>query len=177
MGKKLSRNQIRNIILKEIESIGEDVIVTKQDSIERPTPPLKHSKMRCEQCGGRTYEGKCINCGSEQLVPNGKSVNEGSECSACSKSNLVDADFDFIPDFMEDDYATPGEALGSHHKSGAYMAKKQMYKVSKYAEKIYQMIPDGYDLEDWMRTKLSQIADDIGEVYHALDHDAFEGDL
>jgi hypothetical protein len=32
------------------------------------------------------------------------------------------------------------------------------------------MIPEGYDLEDWMRTKISQMADDVGEVYHALDH-------
>ena len=68
--------------------------------------------------------------------------------------------------------------IGNHkHHKGAYMAKKQMYKVAKYAEKLYHMIPDGHNLEDWMRTKLAQIADDIGEVYHALDHDVYEGDI
>ena len=61
------------------------------------------------------------------------------------------------------------------HKSGAYMSKSQLYKISKYAEKLYHMIPDNYDLEDWMRSKLSEISDDIGEVYHALDHRKFKG--
>ena len=39
------------------------------------------------------------------------------------------------------------------------------YKIAKYAEKLYQIIPDGYNLEDWMRAKLSQMSDDISEVY------------
>ena len=106
-----------------------------------------------------------------------------------------DTDYNFIPDHMQfdDDIMEPGEAfgvgydigkhdidvkIGNHgHYKGAYMAKKQMYKVAKYAEKLYHMIPDGHNLEDWMRTKLAQIADDIGEVYHALDHDIYEGDM
>ena len=92
--------------------------------------------------------------------------------------NAISADIHSQEDILE-----PGEAFGvghsvgkSHHR-GAYMAKKQMYKVAKYAQKIYQMIPDGHNLEDWMRTKLAQISDDISEVYHALDHDKFEGDI
>ena len=68
--------------------------------------------------------------------------------------------------------------IGNHkHYKGSYMAKSHLYKVNKYAEKLYHMIPDGHNLEDWMRTKLAQIADDIGEVYHALDHDIYEGDI
>jgi hypothetical protein len=55
-------------------------------------------------------------------------------------------------------------------KDGAYMAKSQLKKVAEYSAKLYDMIPEGYDLEDWMRTKISQMADDVGEVYHALDH-------
>lgn len=50
------------------------------------------------------------------------------------------------------------------------MAKSQLKKISEYTSKLYDMIPEGYDLEDWMRTKISQMADDVGEVYHALDH-------
>ena len=55
-------------------------------------------------------------------------------------------------------------------RSGAYMSKSQLKKVSEYAAKLYEMIPEGEDLDDWMRTKISQCADDIGEVYHALAH-------
>ena len=65
----------------------------------------------------------------------------------------------------------------SSHKEGAYMAKSQLYKLANYAVKLYEMIPQDYDLEDWMRTKISQMADDIGEVYHNLDHKDFKGDL
>ena len=39
------------------------------------------------------------------------------------------------------------------------------------------MISDDLDLDDWMRSHISQASDDIGEVYHALDHDKFEGDI
>jgi hypothetical protein len=96
--------------------------------------------------------------------------------------------FDEDGDIME-----PGEAFGAGYKigmqdndvkignhkhyKGSYMAKNHMYKTAKYAEKLYHMIPDGHNLEDWMRSKLAQIADDISEVYHALDHDIFEGDI
>ena len=72
---------------------------------------------------------------------------------------------------------TPLAPDTKQHYHGAYMSKSQLYKIAKYAEKLYNMIPKGYDLEDWMRSKLSSIADDISEVYHALDHDKFEGDL
>ena len=108
-----------------------------------------------------------------------------------------DADNDFIPDHMHFEYnndvLTPGEAfgvgvsvghhdhdvkIGNHkHYKGSYMAKNHMYKTAKYAQKLYNMIPDGHNLEDWMRSKLAQIADDISEVYHALDHDIYEGDV
>jgi hypothetical protein len=56
------------------------------------------------------------------------------------------------------------------HHEGAYMAKSQLHKIEKYAAKIQHMIPHGHDLEDWMRTKISQAADDLGEVYHKLEY-------
>ena len=153
----------------------------------------------CEQCGAMYEETDSLNegdCGCGTCA----------ECDENDYDVLnYDTDHNFIPDHMEekdieelilgaiadefeshddDDVMTPGEAFGTgvkignhQHYKGAYMAKKQMYKVSKYAEKLYHMIPDGHNLEDWMRTKLAQIADDISEVYHALDHDIYEGDI
>lgn len=57
------------------------------------------------------------------------------------------------------------------HKHNNYMAKPALYKVAKYAQKLLRMIPDGYELDDWQRTKIAQISDDISEVYHSLDYD------
>ena len=148
----------------------------------------------CEQCGYSTMEsemkkeymneGACGGCGSCNTC--GPSVEYGSGDYEVLN---YDMDHDFIPDHMSahrhnDDIMTPGEAFGAgvkvgNHKAykGSYMAKSHLYKVNKYAAKLYHMIPDGHNLEDWMRTKIAQIADDIGEVYHALDHDVFEGDI
>ena len=102
-------------------------------------------------------------------------INEQCVCTPSKGS-------DYSLDSMKN-MASPGEALGigvaigKHKRSGAYMSKAQLYKVAKYAERLYEMIPDNYDLEDWMRSKLSEISDDIGEVYHALDHRKFKGKI
>ena len=63
------------------------------------------------------------------------------------------------------------------HGHNNYMAKPSLYKVAKYAQKLLQMIPDGHELDDWQRTKIAQISDDISEVYHSLDYDNYQGDI
>jgi hypothetical protein len=149
-------------------------------------------KGSCSECGtiSMVYEGDkgvCEQCGYSTMESEMKKeyMHEGS----CGSHMTIDhdSDDDFIPDYMEnlnDTNILPDEALGlgikigNHgHYKGSYMAKSHLYKVNKYAEKLYHMIPDGHNLEDWMRTKLAQIADDIGEVYHALDHHKFKGDV
>ena len=129
----------------------------------------------CEQCGGvgSMYEGECMECGYM-----GEMVNEGS-CGTSRDGT----------DYSTDTMGMIGDALGAlthagyhvnatknHHKHDKhhhnnYMAKPSLYKVAKYSQKLLQMIPDGYELDDWQRTKIAQIADDISEVYHSLDYD------
>jgi hypothetical protein len=75
---------------------------------------------------------------------------------------------------MDDDvhmHKDPGMPAGYVPSHNNYMAKPSLYKVAKYAQKLLQMIPDGYELDDWQRTKIAQISDDISEVYHSLDYD------
>jgi hypothetical protein len=161
---------------------------------------MRENDSVCEQCGAMYEIAESLNegdCGCPDDCDCRKNKRSVSYMPGDYEVLDYDTDNDFIPDHMEHDYEddilSPGEALGvgisigqhsddvkigNHgHYKGAYMAKKQMYKVAKYAEKLYQMIPDGHNLEDWMRTKLAQISDDISEVYHALDHDIFEGDV
>ena len=73
---------------------------------------------------------------------------------------------------MEND---TGQLDGNKYHNNNYMAKPSLHKVAKYAEKLLHMIPDGYELDDWQRTKIAQISDDISEVYHSLDYD-FQGE-
>lgn len=152
----------------------------------------------CEQCGYSTMEaetqkeymneGACGGCGScntcgpvdhdmdDNFIPDHMTPQGGHDMDQMQQAMFdrfphmksIDVEFDYDDDVK----------IGNHkHYKGSYMAKSHLYKVNKYAEKLYHMIPDGHNLEDWMRSKIAQIADDIGEVYHALDHDKFEGDI
>jgi len=188
---KINRQKLRQLILQEMERVKEDALVKfnnpgmlshhddagrdirfsqgikcyecgsqmyegESSCSECGNMMYENSTSSCSECGGMMYEGECSECGGTM-----SSLNECG-CGACATCSVYDADAD--------------DHHGEHYK-GAYMAKSQLYKVAKYAERLYQMIPDGYDLEDWMRSKLSEIADDISDVYHALDHDKFSGDF
>lgn len=201
---KLNKQKLRQLILQEIEKVKEDALVKFKNPgvLNHHDDPGRQSRymqgIKCYECGGMMYEGECSECGAMYE----ENLNEGCDCgtcAGCSGGYDSDTDDDFIPDHMQgqgaEDFGELQQAMfdrfphmknidiefdyenDDHHYSGAYMAKSQLYKVAKYAEKLYQMIPDGHNLEDWVRTKLAQIADDIGEVYHALDHDIYEGDI
>ena len=144
----------------------------------------------CAQCGSHdVYEGDCMECG----YSGGKMLEEGG-CGCGGSSNEDDGSDYSLNSIMTrhplGDYnnlsntnITPDEAFGAgyevagfddkadKHKHNNYMAKPSLYKVAKYAQKLLQMIPDGYELDDWQRTKIAQISDDISEVYHSLDYD------
>ena len=203
---KLNRSELRKIILQEIQnSIDEEIIFSKDGYLGygmQSQHDQGHAyRSSCRECGSRMYEGDkvCEQCGysmaEEETRKEYDSLNEGS-CGGCGSCGPCSGEDDGT-DYSTDTMGMIGDALGvlthagydldaaehdhkvGNHKvyKGSYMAKSHLYKVNKYAEKLYHMIPDGHNLEDWMRTKLAQIADDIGEVYHALDHDIYEGDV
>ena len=233
---KISRIQLRNIILEEMKKMEEDAIVVRDNPgvLSRHDDPGRQIMYKsCSECGYKMsmYEGDkgvCEQCGSSMMKEGKKGscsecgtismVYEGDKgvCEQCGYSTMEsemkkeymhegscgshmtidhDSDDDFIPDHMTQQGSHDFDALqaamfdrfphmksidvefdhdddvkiGNHkHYKGSYMAKSHLYKVNKYAEKLYHMIPDGHNLE---------IADDIGEVYHALDHHKFKGDV
>jgi len=202
----LDRNKLRRLILKEIQKMKEDSLRPMHDDPGRQSYAASQGH-HCHECGYGMKEGDsvCEQCGS--MYEAELNEGGCGSCGTCESCMPIDSDLDddFIPDHMtlqgghdfdemqnamfdrcphmknievEFDYDDDDVKIGNHqHYKGSYMAKSQMYKVAKYAQKLYHMIPDGHNLEDWMRTKLAQIADDIGEVYHALDHDIYEGDI
>ena len=201
---KLSKRKLRNLILKEFEKMSEEQLLHrhKGPGMNRTASDYRIAKhTSCGECGSSMYEGEttCEQCGysmqEEETREEYDALNEG-DCG-CDSDYVTDYDINnnFIPDHMDQNkiedlilnaittdmhsYDDNDNIKIGNHKAykGSYMAKNHMYKVAKYAEKIYNMIPDGHNLEDWMRSKLAQIADDISEVYHALDHDKFKGDI
>jgi hypothetical protein len=166
---KLNKLQLRKLILKEVKKVEEDSLLTKHKT-GHDHRALKN--MLCNECGSLVYEGQseCERCGyskHEELTRKeyNRNLSEGScECGTCATCSSIDYKEDFNTD-----------AIVDKHHHGAYMSKSHLYKTAKYAQKLYEMVPT--DLEDWMRSKLAQIADDISEVYHALDYDKHKGDI
>ena len=144
------------------------------------SPRMLEGKM-CEQCGGSMYEGECMECG----YMNEDILNEGG-CGCHSNEDSTDYSLDtmgmignalgVLTHAGYDVDASKGHHKHDKHHHNNYMAKPALYKVAKYAQKLLQMIPDGYELDDWQRHKIAQISDDISEVYHSLDYDFYDDD-
>ena len=195
----LNRKNLKKLILKEIQKMMDEEALMRRNDYKDYGMLNKHDDpgrqmmyMSCSECGAKMYEGEssCSECGSmyESSLYEGNCGGCGS-CGSCGGGTDYSTSSMGIIDHALESLTQSGYNVKASKKSkdykvgnhkvykGSYMAKNHLYKVNKYSEKLYHMIPDGHNLEDWMRSKLAQIADDISEVYHALDHDKFEGDI
>ena len=207
---KLSKQMIRRLVMQEMaRMVDEDKIIPHSDAHRKfdmqgsqrsqvGVPSAIASDYgggkvgTCEQCGGMSYEGSCLECDTcgcsegncdeedysmmeEGMMAMGKgdygcgTIDDGSDYSIDSMMTPL---YGMGATSMHIDFPHHGEV--HKHKHNNYMAKPALYKVAKYAHKLLQMIPDGYELDDWQRTKIAQISDDISEVYHSLDYDFYD---
>jgi len=194
----MNKSMLKLAILEEIEKMmGEDAVIAPtgsgvtKDLYRRNMDAYSefNEESACSECGGAMYEGECSECGYSKSM-----LNEGGcGCGTCAGCGDNDLDNDFVPDMLDQvvmfrdsdqgysdtygqnalsmDIDFPNHGGIQHHSHNNYMAKPSLYKVAKYSQKLLHMIPDGYELDDWQRTKIAQIADDISEVYHSLDYD------
>jgi hypothetical protein len=51
-----------------------------------------------------------------------------------------------------------------------WMAKSQLYKMSKYAIELHGMIGDTDNLEPWVQAKITKAADYLGAVKHYMEY-------
>jgi|GEM_PF-6940339 len=178
----MNRKALKRMIQQEIARVREDFLVEPEEvspNFLRQTPSLSTCPscgmspcmctQNCEICGmspcqcgtdKSPYKLSCSECGEVMVM------QEGCGCGS-TPSLFQPLEIPAID--MHRDFQSEHE-FGTAHHEGAYMAKAQLHKIEKYAGKIQDMIPAGHDLEDWMRTKISQAADDLGEVYHKLEY-------
>jgi len=173
--KKLNRKSLQRLIIKELSKMKEDSLRISYDDPDREKMRKRHSMKTCHECGSSMYENEtsCSECGSmyEAYLSEGDcGCSSGCDCRKSSDYSLDSV-------YMMNDIMTSisGKKDDRHHNE--YMAKPSLYKVAKYANKLLSMIPEGYELDDWQRTKIAQIADDISEVYHSLDYKKHKGEL
>ena len=51
------------------------------------------------------------------------------------------------------------------------MARRELFKISKYSPKLYDMIEEETDLPEWIEAKITKAADYLGSVMHYLEYE------
>jgi len=62
----------------------------------------------------------------------------------------------------------------THEEEGSYMAKQQLFTIATLAYKMWEMMEDGEQLEDWMETKIAQSEQSITAVVKSFMYDEVE---
>jgi hypothetical protein len=60
---------------------------------------------------------------------------------------------------------------------GSYMAKQQLFVIATMAYKMWEMLDDNAQLEDWMESKIAQCEQSVSSVVKAYLYDEFDAEL
>jgi len=60
---------------------------------------------------------------------------------------------------------------------GNYMAKQQLFVIATMAYKMWEMLDDNAQLEDWMESKIAQCEQSVSSVVRAYLYDEFDAEL
>ena len=65
-------------------------------------------------------------------------------------------------------------SLKENNHDGSYMAKQQLYTIATLAHKMWEMMEEGEELEDWMETKIAQAEQSVVATVKAYMYDEVE---
>ena len=60
---------------------------------------------------------------------------------------------------------------------GSYMSKQQLFVIATMAYKMWEMLDDNAQLEDWMESKIAQCEQSVSSVVKAYLYDEFDAEL
>ena len=63
------------------------------------------------------------------------------------------------------------------NKDGSYMAKQQLFTIATLAYKMWELMDDGEQLEDWMESKIAQAEQSVVAAVKAYMYDEVEDEL
>lgn len=63
------------------------------------------------------------------------------------------------------------------NKDGSYMAKQQLFTIATLAYKMWELMEDGEQLEDWMESKIAQAEQGIVATVKAYMYDEVEDEI
>jgi len=61
--------------------------------------------------------------------------------------------------------------INEEEKEGSYMAKQQLFMIATLAHKMWEMMEDGEQLDDWMESKIAQCESSITAVAKSYFYD------
>lgn len=61
-------------------------------------------------------------------------------------------------------------------KDGEYMSKQQLFTIATLAYKMWEMMEDGEEIDDWMESKIAQAEQSIVSVVKSYVYDEVTGD-
>jgi hypothetical protein len=64
--------------------------------------------------------------------------------------------------------------LKENNEEGSYMAKQQLFTIATLAYKMWEMMEEGEQLEDWMESKIAQSEQSIIAVVKSYMYDEVE---
>jgi len=173
MGTKLNQDQLRRLMQLEMKKMMDEDALIKPPKLGDPyyttsirrsgfNFPDHHNDHECDVCAAAKHPTDC-NCDVCSMQRYGV-----FEACGCDESYVNPYTSELEPDFDD------------HHDDGrhsSYMARPQLYKIAKYASALLDMVDEHEELEDWQESKIAQISQMIGSVYHSLDyHEEHEED-
>ena len=63
------------------------------------------------------------------------------------------------------------------NKDGSYMAKQQLFTIATLAYKMWELMEDGEQLEDWMESKIAQAEQGVVATVKAYMYDEVEDEI
>ena len=69
------------------------------------------------------------------------------------------------------------KGLKESHQEGSYMAKQQLFVIATLAQKMWEAMEEGEQLEDWMETKIAQAEQSVTAVVKSYMYDEVEGKM
>jgi hypothetical protein len=66
------------------------------------------------------------------------------------------------------------KVLKENQEEGSYMAKQQLFTIATLAYKMWEMMEEGEQLEDWMESKIAQSEQSISAVVKSFMYDEVE---
>lgn len=65
----------------------------------------------------------------------------------------------------------------NHYEEGSYMAKQQLFTIATLAYKMWEIMEEGEQLEDWMESKIAQSDQMVTAVVKSYMYDELTDDL